>query len=77
MAFSSNASSSNCWVSDTGATDHFTPNLANLQQARDYNGNDAVTVGNGQQLPITHIVILNLELLNISYILDKLLGFQT
>uniref|UniRef100_A0A2N9ETY9 Reverse transcriptase Ty1/copia-type domain-containing protein n=1 Tax=Fagus sylvatica TaxID=28930 RepID=A0A2N9ETY9_FAGSY len=29
---------------------------ANLQQARDYNGNDAVTVGNGQQLPITHIV---------------------
>uniref|UniRef100_A0A2N9HLR0 Reverse transcriptase Ty1/copia-type domain-containing protein n=1 Tax=Fagus sylvatica TaxID=28930 RepID=A0A2N9HLR0_FAGSY len=55
MAFSSNASSSNCWVSDTGATDHFTPDLANLQQARDYNGNDAVTVGNGQQLPITHI----------------------
>ena len=55
MAFSSNASSSNCWVSDTGVTDHFTPDLANLQQARDYNGNDAVTVGNGQQLPITHI----------------------
>jgi hypothetical protein len=55
MTFSSNASSSNCWVSDTGATDHFTPDLANLQQARDYNGNDAVTVGNGQKLPITHI----------------------
>jgi hypothetical protein len=31
MAFSSNASSSNCWVSDIGATDHFTPDLANLQ----------------------------------------------
>uniref|UniRef100_A0A2N9HD04 CCHC-type domain-containing protein n=1 Tax=Fagus sylvatica TaxID=28930 RepID=A0A2N9HD04_FAGSY len=34
MAFSSNASSSNCWVSDTGATDHFTLNLANIQQAK-------------------------------------------
>jgi hypothetical protein len=55
MAFSSNASSSNCWVSNTGATDHFTLDLANLQQVRDYNDNDAVTVGNGQQLPITHI----------------------
>uniref|UniRef100_A0A2N9F9H0 Reverse transcriptase Ty1/copia-type domain-containing protein n=1 Tax=Fagus sylvatica TaxID=28930 RepID=A0A2N9F9H0_FAGSY len=43
MAFSSNASTSNCWVSDTGATDHFTPDLANLQQPKDYNGNDGVT----------------------------------
>ena len=34
MAFSSNASSSNCWVSDIGATDHFTLNLANIQQAK-------------------------------------------
>lgn len=55
MAFSSNASTSNCWVSDTGATDHSTPDLANLQQPRDYYGNDGVTVGNGQNLPITHI----------------------
>ena len=47
MSFSSNAFTSNCWVSDTGATDYFTPNLANLQQAREYNGNDAVTIGNG------------------------------
>ena len=55
MAFSSNASTSYCWVSDTGATYHFTPDLANLQQPKDYNGNDGVTVGNGQNLPITHI----------------------
>jgi hypothetical protein len=55
MAFSSNASSSNCWILDIGATDHFTPDLANIQQAKEYNGNDGVTVGNGQTLPITHI----------------------
>uniref|UniRef100_A0A2N9H719 Uncharacterized protein n=1 Tax=Fagus sylvatica TaxID=28930 RepID=A0A2N9H719_FAGSY len=45
MAFSSNASSSNCWILDIGATDHFTPDLANIQQAKEYNGNDGVTVG--------------------------------
>jgi transposase InsO family protein len=55
MAFSSNASSSNCWVSDTAATDHFTPELANIQQPQAYPGNDSVTVGNGETLPITHI----------------------
>jgi hypothetical protein len=55
MAFSSNASSSNCWILDIGATDHFTPDLANIQQAKEYNGNDGVTVGNGQTLPISHI----------------------
>ena len=49
MSFSSNAFTSNFWVSDTGATDYFTPNLANLQKAREYNGNDAVTIGNGQR----------------------------
>ena len=55
MAFSSNASTSNCWVFDITATNHFTPDLANIQQAKEYTGIDGVTVGNGQTLPITHI----------------------
>ena len=55
MAFSSNASSSNCWVFDTAAIDHFTPELANIQQPQAYPGNDSATVGNGETLPITHI----------------------
>uniref|UniRef100_A0A2N9G141 Uncharacterized protein n=1 Tax=Fagus sylvatica TaxID=28930 RepID=A0A2N9G141_FAGSY len=32
-------------ILDIGATDHFTPDLANIQQAKEYNGNDGVTVG--------------------------------
>ena len=54
MAFSSNALTSNCWVSNSGATDHCMPDLANIQQAKEYNRNDGVTVHNSQTLPITH-----------------------
>uniref|UniRef100_A0A2N9IHB0 Reverse transcriptase Ty1/copia-type domain-containing protein n=1 Tax=Fagus sylvatica TaxID=28930 RepID=A0A2N9IHB0_FAGSY len=43
------------WISDTGATDHFTPDLANLPDSSLYNDSQLVSVGNGQQLPISHI----------------------
>lgn len=33
---------------------HLTPDLANLSLIVLYNGEDSVTVGNGQTLPITH-----------------------
>jgi hypothetical protein len=46
--------STNCWISDTGATDHFTPDLANLPDSSLYNDSQLVSVGNGQQLPISH-----------------------
>jgi hypothetical protein len=47
--------STDCWISDTGATDHFTPDLANLPDSSLYNDPQLVSVGNGQQLPISHI----------------------
>ena len=47
----SNQSSS---ISDTGAMDHFTPDISHIPDYHDYRGTDQVTVGNGQSLPITH-----------------------
>jgi hypothetical protein len=55
MASSTHNLSSNYWISDTGATDHFTPDLANIQHPTEYTGTDTNTVGNGNTLPITHI----------------------
>uniref|UniRef100_A0A2N9FMC6 Integrase catalytic domain-containing protein n=1 Tax=Fagus sylvatica TaxID=28930 RepID=A0A2N9FMC6_FAGSY len=49
------APSTTTWVSDTGATDHFTPDLTNLNNPMDYPGSDQVSIGNGTGLPITHI----------------------
>ena len=43
------------WISDTGATDHFTPDLNNIPDNRAYTDSQLVSVGNGHQLPISHI----------------------
>uniref|UniRef100_A0A2N9G5P5 Integrase catalytic domain-containing protein n=1 Tax=Fagus sylvatica TaxID=28930 RepID=A0A2N9G5P5_FAGSY len=47
-------SNQSSWISDTGATDHFTPNISHIPDCHDYKGTDQVIVGNGQSLPITH-----------------------
>ena len=49
------APSNTTWVSDTRATNHFTPDLHNLNHPMDYQGSDQVSLGNGTGLPITHI----------------------
>ncbi|GMY07326.1 Retrovirus-related Pol polyprotein from transposon TNT 1-94 [Fagus crenata] len=41
------SSSPSCWLSDTGATDHFTPDLGNLPDSSIYNDSQLVSVGNG------------------------------
>ena len=43
------------WISDTGATDHFTPDLNNILDNKAYTDSQLVSVGNGHQLPISHI----------------------
>ncbi len=43
------------WISNTGATDHFTPDLNNIPDNQAYIDSQLVSVGNGQQLPISHI----------------------
>uniref|UniRef100_A0A2N9J418 Integrase catalytic domain-containing protein n=1 Tax=Fagus sylvatica TaxID=28930 RepID=A0A2N9J418_FAGSY len=42
------------WISDTGATDHFTPDLHNIPDNQAYSDSQLVSVGNGNQLPISH-----------------------
>jgi hypothetical protein len=43
------------WISDTGATDHFTPDLNNIPDNKAYTDSQLVSVGNDHQLPISHI----------------------
>jgi hypothetical protein len=62
----SSSPSTNCWISDIDATDHFTLDLANLLDSSLYNDPQLVSVGNGQQLPIPHID--NAQLYNSSYL---------
>jgi hypothetical protein len=57
MAATSNAQhpDQSYWISDMGATDHFTPDLSTIPNHQDYIGSDFATVGNGNTVPITHI----------------------
>ena len=44
------------WLTNTSCSDHVTPDLANLSlQQQPTPGSETVTVGNGQELPVTHI----------------------
>ena len=42
------------WLADSGATDHVTASLNHLSFPKPYTTQDHLTVGNGQNLPITH-----------------------
>ena len=43
------------WLTDTGATDHITANANNLSPQAPYQGQEQVSVGNGQNLLIQNI----------------------
>ena len=46
----------NGWLTDTGCLDHVTPNLSQLYlHQQPVVGNETVTIGNGQELPVTHV----------------------
>ena len=53
-AFNASSSTQSNWISDTGATDHFTPDISHIPDCHEYRGNEQVTVDNGQSLPINH-----------------------
>ena len=68
MAASSNANHNlEPWLANSVATNHFTSNLNNLSFPKPYGGQEHIIVGNGQGLPITRIV--NVELLNSHFLL--------
>ena len=43
------------WLADSAATDHVTASLNQLSFPKPYPSQEQLTVGNGQNLPITHI----------------------
>jgi len=43
------------WLADSAATDHFTSSLNHISFPKPYNGQEHLTVENGQNLPISHI----------------------
>uniref|UniRef100_A0A2N9J9G3 Uncharacterized protein n=1 Tax=Fagus sylvatica TaxID=28930 RepID=A0A2N9J9G3_FAGSY len=61
------------WISDTRATDHFTPDIHNLPDNQAYTNPQLVSVGNGHQLPITHIGNSQLKTSNYLFNLRKIL----
>ena len=52
---SNSAQGGDTWLTYTGATDHLTANLNNLNVQAPYKGTDQVAVGNGQSIPINNI----------------------
>ncbi|CAA7049059.1 unnamed protein product [Microthlaspi erraticum] len=48
------------WLMDTGATHHMTSDLHNLSHNQPYSGNDAVLIGDGSGLSISHTGSLSL-----------------
>ncbi|KAL6332879.1 hypothetical protein AAG906_019391 [Vitis piasezkii] len=44
-----------CWFPDSGATNHVTHDLGNLNSGTEYNGNSKIHMGNGTGLEISHI----------------------
>jgi len=57
MATASNAAitQEQPWLADSAAINHVTSSLNSLSFPQPYNGQDQLIVGNGQNLPITHI----------------------
>ena len=57
------------WLADTGATNHMTNDMHFLQNVITYPTNDAVQIGNGKQLAITHSGDTKLGSLNLNNVL--------
>ena len=56
VANSSQVQGYNGWLTDTGCSDHVTLNLSQLSlHQQPVVGNETITVGNGQELPVTHV----------------------
>ena len=73
VANAAQVQASNAWLTDTGCSDHVTPNLSQLSlMQQPVQGSEAVTVGNGQELPVTHIGNGELQTLTHTFRLDNI-----
>ena len=56
VANATKVQASNAWLTDTGCSNHVTPNLSQLSLMQQLiQGSETITIGNGQELPVTHI----------------------
>ena len=56
VANSSQVQHCNGWLTDTGCSEHVTPDLSQLSlHQQPVAGNEIVTVGHGHELPVTHV----------------------
>ena len=64
MAIASNAclTQDQPWLADSAVTDHVTSSLNHLSFPKPYHGQDQITGGNGQNLPISHLGNASLSL---------------
>ena len=68
------SSHSSSWLTDTGCSDHVTPDLSQLSlTSQATNGQESVTVGNGQELPVTHVGNGKLQTSSHCFRLDNIL----
>jgi hypothetical protein len=61
------------WLLDSGASHHVTADLNNLSLHTPYNGQDDVMLGDGSNLPISHIGSVSLPTSNTSFHLQDIL----
>lgn len=54
---SSAKNSNGFWLSDSGCNIHMTNSLANLNLSNNYNGDESITVGNGQPIKFNILVV--------------------
>jgi len=68
------SASTSTWLTDTGCLDHVTSDLSHLSLHSQVTiGNESVTVGNGQELPMTHIGNGKLLTPSHQFLLDNIL----
>ncbi|KAL4035670.1 hypothetical protein IC575_004375 [Cucumis melo] len=73
MNSQSSEHTNNFWLSDNGCNVHMTNELVNLNLSNNYNGEETVTVGNGQSLNIQNTSSGNLSTSSHTFNLSKIL----
>ena len=73
MAATSGANKNKNWLTDTSAFDHITRDLSQLSLAQQPTTGESVIVGNGQDLPVTHIGNSKLITSSHNYYLNNIL----
>ena len=67
------ASDSDTWIVDLGASHHITSDIQNLLLYFDYGGNEDIMIGDGNDIPITYVRSTTIDLPTTTFSLDSVL----